>query len=87
MPFDRVAFHRAYDKYRLQPFAVNWLDSAKVARITWSQFSQRGYGLSNLAMHLGIRFRHHDALEDSITAGKIVIEACRHSGKQLRDWL
>lgn len=87
MPFDRVAFHKAYDKYKLKPFPVHWLDSAKVARKTWSQFSQRGYGLSNLAAYLEIRFKHHDALEDSITAGKIVIEACRHSGKTLREWL
>lgn len=87
MPFDRVAFHRAYDKYRLQPFTVHWLDSARVARRTWSQLSQRGYGLSNLANHLEIRFKHHDALEDSITAGKIVIEACRYSGKRLQEWL
>jgi DNA polymerase-3 subunit epsilon len=87
MPFDRVAFHRAYARYRLEPFPVYWLDSATVARHTWEQFSRSGYGLANLAGYLGIRFKHHDALEDSITAGKIVVQACLETGLDVRDWL
>ena len=79
-PFDKIAFGRAYEKYRLAPFDVQWLDSAKVARRTWKQFSKTGYGLHNLAEFLDIKFKHHDALEDSVTAGKIVVAACRERG-------
>lgn len=87
MPFDRVAFDNAYRKYRLEPFNVHWLDSARVARQTWKQFSKSGYGLASLAAFLGIEFKHHDALEDSVTCGKIVAEACRETGKRIEEWL
>jgi DNA polymerase-3 subunit epsilon len=79
-PFDRVAFGKAYRKYNLEPFPVKWLDSSTVARRTWKQFSKTGYGLHNLAEFLDIKFKHHDALEDSVTAGKIVVAACRERG-------
>ena len=87
MPFDRVAFDRAYKKYRLEPFPVQWVDSARVARQTWKQFSKSGYGLHNLAQFLDIRFKHHDALEDSVTAGRIVVEACREKGVGVEGWI
>jgi DNA polymerase-3 subunit epsilon len=87
MPFDRVAFDRAYKKYRLEPFPVQWVDSARVARQTWKQFSKSGYGLHNLAQFLDIKFRHHDALEDSVTAGRIVVEACREKSVGVEYWI
>lgn len=44
-----------------------------VARGTWPHL--RRYGLKSLANWLGIRFRHHDALEDSIACAKILLAA------------
>lgn len=45
---------------------VKRLDSAMIVRRAWpEQFGQRGWGLANVAIFLGIRFRHHDALEDA----------------------
>lgn len=44
-----------------------------VARRTWPH--HRRYGLKPLATWLGIRFRHHDALEDSIACAKILLAA------------
>jgi DNA polymerase-3 subunit epsilon len=44
-----------------------------IARRTWPH--RRGYGLKPLAEWLGIRFRHHDALEDSIACAKILLAA------------
>ncbi|MBL7111115.1 MAG: 3'-5' exonuclease [Bacteroidales bacterium] len=73
-PFDRVAFRNVFDKYGLEPFEVNWLDSVQVARKTWDEVDG-GYNLANLASYLGIQFQHHDALEDSITCGKILVKA------------
>jgi len=44
-----------------------------IARTTWPHL--RRYGLKPLADWLGIRFRHHDALEDSIACAKILLAA------------
>ena len=44
-----------------------------VARNTWSD--RPAYGLKPLATWLGVSFRHHDALEDSIACAKILLAA------------
>ena len=44
-----------------------------IARRTWP--NHRRYGLKPLSKWLGIRFQHHDALEDSIACAKIMIAA------------
>ena len=44
-----------------------------IARKTWPH--RQRYGLKPLAEWLGIRFRHHDALEDSIACAKILLAA------------
>lgn len=44
-----------------------------IARRTWP--GRRGYGLKPLADWLGVRFRHHDALEDSVACAKILLAA------------
>ena len=75
--FDRVSIARACEKYSLENINVNWIDSAKIVRRTWNQFSKSGYGLENMTETLGIKFIHHDALEDATAAGKVVIEASK----------
>lgn len=87
MPFDRIAISRAVAKYNLDSLNAKWLDSARVTRRTWQTLAYKGYGLSNVAMELGIEFKHHDALEDAIAAGKIVTKAIIDSGISLEDWL
>jgi DNA polymerase III subunit epsilon len=47
-PFDRVTFRKAFDRYGLEPFEVQWLDSVQVARKTWNNL-EGGYNLANLA--------------------------------------
>lgn len=44
-----------------------------VARRTWPH--RHRYGLQPLADWLGIRFRHHDALEDAVACAKILLAA------------
>ena len=44
-----------------------------IARRTWPH--HRRYGLKPLSNWLGIRFQHHDALEDSIACAKILLAA------------
>ena len=85
-PFDRVAFRKVFERYGLEPFEVQWMDSIRVARHTWEGM-EGGYNLSNLASYLDIEFQHHDALEDSITCGKIVVEASKKSNIGFADFL
>jgi DNA polymerase-3 subunit epsilon len=84
-PFDRVAFRKVFERYGLEPFEGQWLDSVRVARKTWENL-EGGYNLANLASYLDIEFQHHDALEDAIACGKIVVEANRISNLTIFDW-
>jgi len=85
--FDRLAFHRAAERYGLQLPSWTWLDSAKIVRRVWSQFSHTGYALAKCAKELGIEFQHHRASEDARAAGEIVALALRESGLSLAEWL
>jgi len=85
--FDRVAVQQACIRYRLQPPACTWLDSARVARRTWAQCAYRSYGLGSVCCILGYEFRAHDALEDAKAAGHILLQACSETGLDVRKWL
>ena len=86
--FDRSAFEIAMDKYGLDQLQVYWLDCAKVVRRAWPEkFSQRGYGLKNVAHHIGYEFKHHDALEDAVAAAEITLAACRKHNVDIEHWL
>jgi DNA polymerase-3 subunit epsilon len=85
--FDRVALQQACHQCKAAPLSCTWLDTAKVTRRTWSEFSGAGYGLANVASYLGIAFRHHDALEDARTAGLILLRAMEQSGLGPMEWV
>lgn len=85
-PFDRIAVRRACERAGITPLESRWLDTAKVVRRTWPEFSKSGYGLSNVAKHLGIQFRHHDAEEDAVAAGLILLRAIQLTGLTASDW-
>ena len=85
--FDRVAIQKACDKYELPHPNCQWLDSMKMVRRTWNEFSSRGYGLSNVCDHLGFEFQHHDALEDARACAFIANEILKTSEKSLEYWL
>lgn len=84
--FDRVAIARVHEKYYLKQPNCQWLDTARVVRRTWPEFSRKGYGLGNVAETLGIDFRHHDAQEDARAAGEILIRAIQVTGISLTAW-
>lgn len=52
---------------------IHFTCTRAVARRTWPH--HRRYGLKPLSNWLGIRFQHHDALEDSIACAKILLAA------------
>ena len=85
--FDRVALAQACGKHSLNHFSCRWLDTARVARRAFSQFSRSGYGLANLANHFGISFKHHDALQDARTAGLILLKAIEETGIDVEEWV
>jgi len=84
--FDRVSISRTFWKHNIEMTEVSWLDSAKVARRTWPEFSKKGYGLKNVATHIGYQFKHHDALEDAKASGHILLEAMKVSNLSISDW-
>ncbi len=49
-----------------------------IARAAWP--GRQGYGLKAIADWLGIQFRHHDALEDSIACARILLAAAATVG-------
>lgn len=85
--FDRLAFHRACEKEGVSSHICTWLDSSRVSRRAWPEFSYSGYGLKNLARHFGIAFTHHNAKEDARAAGEIVLLAVEHSGRSIEEWI
>ena len=87
MPFDRLAITRALEKYELAAIRCTWLDSAKVVRRAWPQFSTKGYSFANVAKELGIVFEHHNAQEDARAAGEILLRAMVHTQVSLDQWL
>lgn len=85
-PFDRNSLSKIFSKLNLEFYVESWLDTTSVVRRTWPEFAKKGYGLSNVCAHVGIEFKHHDALEDAKAAGHILIEAIKLSGIGLNDW-
>ena len=83
--FDRVALSQACFRHEAELAECEWLDSACVARRAWADVARSGYGLAPLAKRCGIEFKHHDALEDAIAAGHILLKAIAESGQDL-DW-
>lgn len=87
MPFDRIALERVAMKYELPLVRARWLDTARIVRCTWKDRAVKGYGLKKVAGALGISFQHHDALEDAIACGKVLLSAIDESGVSLEAWL
>lgn len=85
--FDRVSIARASNKYSLPEIETTWLDSAKVARRTWSECAYSGYGLAAVCKIIGYEFKHHDALEDAKAAGQILLSAMKETSLDLSEWL
>jgi len=85
--FDKVALCRAAVRYGFNVPTCQWLDTARVARRAWVQFSKRGYGLRDLAATLDFQFEHHNAVEDAFAAGTILLRAMRDTSLSLDDWI
>lgn len=85
--FDRTAIALASRAFEVTAPRCKWLDSSRVARRTWAECAQRGYGLSALAKRVGFSFSHHNALEDAKAAGYILLAAIDETGLDLDAWI
>lgn len=85
--FDRVAIRQAFDESALPHPNCVWLDSARVARRTWSEFAWKGYGLGNICQFLGYSFVAHDALEDAKASAHVLMSAVQQTGVNVESWL
>ena len=84
--FDRTALLQAAAYSGLRLPWCRWLCSVRVARRAFAGEIER-FNLNRVADHLGIRFNHHDALEDARTCGEIVRVACLRTGLSPEEWL
>src|ERR1035437_4508270 len=87
MPFDRVAISQASLKCKITVPPCKWLDTARVVRRTWKEFSRSGYGLQNVCDSIGYKYKSHDALEDAKAAATVLLAAMKQSGLDLDAWL
>ena len=71
--FDMSVLRYVLREYGLEFPDVHYHCSIIVAKRTWSGLNS--YRLNNVADHLGITFRHHDAEEDAVAAAEIMIKA------------
>lgn len=85
--FDRNAVAQACERSEMAECACTWLDSARVVRMAWPQFSYSGYRLSHVAEYFGIEYQAHDALEDARCAGLLLLRAMAETGISLEEWL
>lgn len=85
--FDRVALHRAAQRYELNSPDWTWLDSASVARRAWNECAWSGYGLLRVCGIIGYQYKPHDALEDAKAAAQVLVAAAEKSGLDIDGWL
>ncbi len=76
--FDIGVLLGSMQSHRIEPPVLPYNCTRLIARQTWP--GRARYGLKPLAEWLGIHFRHHDALEDSVACAKILVAAGIHRG-------
>jgi len=77
--FDRNAFQKACLINNQEFPKLDWVDSSMIARRAWSDVAKRGYGLQNLCDRIEFDYDAHDAEEDAIACGAVVIAALEHT--------
>lgn len=84
---DRTAINAAMQRAGHRAIRARWIDSIPIVQATWPErYADGSFGLANIAEHLGIEFRHHDAAEDARATAEIVLAACAKTGRGIKDW-
>jgi DNA polymerase-3 subunit epsilon len=77
--FDRSVLHRCCERGGLEPPALNFHCTVRVARHVWGIHPAR---LPDCCSHLGIRLHHHDPESDAAACARIFLAALK-SGQEL----
>ncbi|KAA5539917.1 DNA polymerase III subunit epsilon [Roseiconus nitratireducens] len=72
-PFDVGVLMGCLQRHECEIPELHFSCTRLIARETWPD--RRRFGLKPLAQWLGVDFRHHDALEDSIACAKVLLAA------------
>ena len=76
--FDAGVMRDCARAYRVRPPKMSFLCTLQIARGVWPHLKSKSLG--NVANHLGIRFRHHNAAEDAVACAYVAIAAARVVG-------
>ena len=72
-PFDIGVLISCLNRHQCDVPELQFTCTRLIARQAWPD--RRRYGLKPLATWLGVEFRHHDALEDSVACAKVLLAA------------
>jgi len=76
--FDAGVMRDCARAYRIEPPKMSYLCTLQIARSVWPHLKSKSLG--NMAKHLGIRFRHHNAAQDAAACAYVAIAAARLIG-------
>jgi DNA polymerase III subunit epsilon len=76
--FDAGVMRGCARAYRVRPPRMRFLCTLMIARHVWPELPSKA--LKNVARHLGIRFRHHDAAEDARACAEVALAAAAELG-------
>ena len=77
-PFDMSVLWAVLEWYELEIPALPYFCTCSLARRTWQGFES--YSLTSLAENFGIVYNAHNALDDAMTCGKIVLLSAKKFG-------
>ena len=76
--FDMSVLRKTLDLYNIEYPTFDYICTVKVAQKTWpSLFNHK---LDTLSDFLNFKFKHHDALDDSLACANVLINACKKEG-------
>ena len=78
--FDMGVLKAVLKWYEIPVMELRYFCSCAIARTTWPCL--KSYSLTALAGHFGIVYNAHNALDDAITCGKLVLMAAEKLGKK-----
>jgi DNA polymerase III subunit epsilon len=76
--FDEGVMRGCAKTYRVKPPKMEFLCTLMIARAVWPELKSKA--LNNVARHLGIRFKHHNAAEDASACAQVAIAAALKLG-------
>ena len=77
--FDRRKLIGTLSHYGITCPDFSWKCTCQAARRAWPHLSN--HKLNTVAAHIGHTFKHHDAFEDAVAAGRVICAIVKESGE------